>query len=293
MKEKVDQYHDKDYKFKYKHMGLKIHNYLYNTNYTTIKFLDTEDAKTGNTRDIVFIADGTDVHHVEFESQPVTDDKVKQFYRNYRDTVSDIKYLRNNSIKFMGSYCICLNKPEKEPYYLKTEPNYIFKLPIIYPKLLDGEKILTTLKEKVEKQEKLTDNNQAELLLLPDTDINMETEALMKEIAFIIRNANISSDDYKNLAACYVQTFKRFFEGNELSEMLKFLKKETKDEKIAGIIEKYGYGFDDVYRDGKYEAKIEDAKNLLLRGFDETIICECIKLPITEIKKLKRELNIS
>ena len=141
MKEKVDQYHDKDYKFKYKHMGLKIHNYLYNTNYTTIKFIDTEDAKTGNTRDIVFIADGTDVHHVEFESQPVTDDKVKQFYRNYRDTVSDIKYLRNNSIKFMGSYCICLSKPEKEPYFLKIGHNIHFELPIIYPKLLDGENI--------------------------------------------------------------------------------------------------------------------------------------------------------
>ena len=115
----------------------------------------------------------------------------------------------------------------------------------------------------------------------------------MKEIASIIRNANISLDDYNDLAACYVRTFKRFFEGDKLSEMLKFLKKETKDEKIAGIIEKYGNGFDEVYKDGKYEGKLEGAKNLLLRGFDELFVCECMNLSISKIKKLKRELNIN
>ena len=141
MRKKVHQPHDKDYKFKYKRMGLKIHNYLYNTNYTTIKFLDTEDAETSKRRDIVFIADGTDVHHAEFESQPVTDDKVKRFYRYNCDIESDIESLANNSIEFVGSYCICLSKPEKEPYFLKIGHNIHFELPIIYPKLLDGENI--------------------------------------------------------------------------------------------------------------------------------------------------------
>ena len=49
------------------------------------------------------------------------------------------------------------------------------------------------------------------------------------------------------------QEIKRFFEGDELSEMMTPLEKQSEDEKIKNILEIYGPGFDDIYRDGKAE----------------------------------------
>lgn len=57
----------------------------------------------------------------------------------------------------------------------------------------------------------LSDDNQVELLFLPDSDIDMSIKSFMKEIAFIIRNANIPPETYKDLIVCFIQTFKRFF----------------------------------------------------------------------------------
>ena len=78
-----------------------------------------------------------------------------------------------------------------------------------------------------------------------------------------------------------------------MSDLLGFCDKEREEEKIAAIIEKYGMGFDDVYRDGKYEGKIEGkreiALNFLAEGIDEDIISKCTGISISEINNFKRE----
>lgn len=166
-------------------------------------------------------------------------------------------------------------------------------MPVFYTKNIDGAKVLSRLKDKVKKQDELTDDNQVELLFLPDSNIDMPIKSLMQETAFIIHRSKIPHEDYKDLVACFIQTFKRFFEGDELSEMISPLEKETHDEKIANIIETYGWGFDEVYKDGIYkgriEGKIEIASALLNRGMDVETVSEIVGISITEIKKFKKK----
>ena len=75
-----------------------------------------------------------------------------------------------------------------------------------------------------------------------------------------------------------------------MSEMLGLLQKETEDEKIAAIVEQYGRGFDEVYKDGIYDGKLEDARNLLAEGVSEDVIFQCIGISRNDLEKLKREL---
>ena len=99
-----------------------------------------------------------------------------------------------------------------------------------------------------------------------------------------------------------------------MSDLLSFREKESEEEKIADIIETFGMGFDEVYKDGKYEgrlegklegrlegklegklegiieAKLEDASNLLSMGVDEDIILKCTGISIDELNKLKRDI---
>ena len=83
----------------------------------------------------------------------------------------------------------------------------------------------------------------------------------------------------------------RFFNYLELI-VLDF--KEREKVKIAAIIDKYGPGFDEVYKDGKYdgkiEGKLEDARNLLALGVSEDIISQGIGISRNDLEKLKREL---
>ena len=83
-----------------------------------------------------------------------------------------------------------------------------------------------------------------------------------------------------------------------MSEMMVQLEKQSEDEKIREILETYGNGFDDIYRDGKAEGRaegiaensLENARKLLARGVSEDIISDCTGVSISELEKLKREL---
>ena len=294
MVDEIHHPHDKDFKFKYKCMGLKIHNYLHGTNYENIEFLDTEEAETGRRKDLVYILDGTDSFHVEHDSTPITPDKVDRFYQYNQHIVCD----KSIHIDSVHTFCICTAIPENTIISKEINSNYTFKLPVFSTKSIDGAKVLSSLKDKVRNGIELTDNDQAELLFLFDSDIDMSVKSLAFEIAQIIRCANISPEDYKKLITCNMQTFKRFFDGDELSEMVSLLQKQTEDRKIVAIVEKYGMGFDEVYKDGKYEGrlegklegKLEDAKNFLARGIDEEIISQCTGISHEQIKKIKKEL---
>ena len=294
---KIHQPHDKDFKFKYKRFGLQIHNWLFNKDYKTIEFKDTAEAETGKRKDMFYILNGTDAYHAEGQSTPITRHDTQRFYHYNLQARSD----KSNNITRLKSYCICTAKPNKE-FYEYTEDNNTFKLPVIYPKNIDGTKVSSTLKDKVEKQEELMDDDLAQLVFLADMDIDIPIKKLMSEKSHIITHANVSEDVEKDLLACHIQELKRFFEGDELSEMMTPLEKQSEDEKIKNILEIYGPGFDDIYRDGKAEginigwnngwneANIKTTKNLLANGIDEYIISNCTGISITELKKLKREL---
>lgn len=154
MENKVYQPHDKDYKFKFKCCGRKIHNYIHKTKCKKIKFLDTEEAETGKRKDILYDVNGK-IYHEENESTPITENKVTRFHYYNRYTVCD----KSNTIKKVSSYCICTSKPSEEEISVRVEDNYEYILQVFYTKNINGQKVLNTLKDKVKKQEALTDDD--------------------------------------------------------------------------------------------------------------------------------------
>ena len=128
------------------------------------------------------------------------------------------------------------------------------------------------------------------LLFLAGMDIDIPIKKLMTEIGYITTHANVPPDAKEDLLACHIQELRRFFEGDEMSEMMVQLEKQSEDEKIREILETYGNGFDDLYRDGIAEEKFEIAQKLLAEGVSVDIICRCTGVSISELEKLKREL---
>ena len=144
---KVHQPHNKDFKFKYKRMSLKIHNWLFHKKYKKIEFKDTAEAETGKQKDLVYTQDGEYSFHTEGESTPINPDDSECFYKYYLQTLCD----KSNGITSLKSYCICTAKPQKGNYK-HVDNNLTFNLQVIYPQNFDGGKVLSTLKDKVEKQ---------------------------------------------------------------------------------------------------------------------------------------------
>lgn len=109
MGEKIYQPHDKDIKFKYKRIGLKIHNYIHKIKHEKIEFLDTEDAETGNRKDLVYNLDDGKTYHEEHESTPVSGDDVFRFHGYNKQIVCD----KINTVESVKSFCICTAKPKR------------------------------------------------------------------------------------------------------------------------------------------------------------------------------------
>ena len=61
----------------------------------------------------------------------------------------------------------------------------------------DGWKVLNILVYKIIIDEKLSDIDAIDLLLLPDRDIDLPIKSLMSLICFLIGNANIPDIDFK------------------------------------------------------------------------------------------------
>lgn len=95
MGDKTYQPHDKDFKFKYKRMGVKIHNYLFKTDYKTIEFLDTVEAETGKSKDIVYTLDGKDSFHNSM-SQPQLLQMILDDFTIITNTLSVIRVISSN-----------------------------------------------------------------------------------------------------------------------------------------------------------------------------------------------------
>ena len=158
-------------------------------------------------------------------------------------------------------------------------------------------------------------NDTVDLLILPDLDIDLPIKTLMKVILFLIGHANIPDADFKkDIVLCEIKVLERFFNDEDLSEMIEMLQTQTKNPEVARVLEKYGPGFDTIYFDGKADGiaeglingraegfidgraegvsdtRIVIAKNLLAEGCDEGFISRSTGLSIDEIKKLKRKL---
>ena len=63
-----------------------------------------------------------------------------------------------------------------------------------------------------------------------------------------------------------------------------------KNPDIARKVEEYGPGFADIYLYGIADAKLEDVRNLIAKGFDDEFISSIVDISIDEIRKIRRKL---
>ena len=182
---------------------------------------------------------------------------------------------------------------------LKT---YDFNINPIFLKDKDGQKDLSNLITKTITQDELSNNECINLLLLPDMDIEMPTDALMSMICYIVINANVSKKMQTKLILAENSVLARFYNENELEEKVDMLIEQTKNTDAQSTIEKFGYGFylyNDGFYDGKNEGrnegrdegKIEIIIDLIEKGYDLETLCNDTNLSEETIEKLKRKLN--
>ena len=134
-------------------------------------------------------------------------------------------------------------------------------------------------------------------------DRELPIKQLMTMVIDLMGNVKFPSSDLKEkIFLCEKMVLARFFTGIELEGMIKMLKTASKNPDIARKVEEYGPGFADIYlygiADGRAEAyseayseaKLEDARNLIVKGFDDEFISSIVEISIDEIRKLRREL---
>ncbi|WP_298500811.1 hypothetical protein [uncultured Methanobrevibacter sp.] len=289
MGKNIHQPTDKSYKFMYKRLGIEFHRYFFGKG-ENISFLDTEIPISAKRRDITCKVDDC-IWDVEFQSYPVYEDNLENMFDYHESLRCD----KNNNGYPIRTGVINTSNPNRGKKNVEIKFNINFHPDFIFTQEMNGEEILSTLINKVITHEELSNKEAIDLLILPDMDIEMPIKALMRVICFLIANANIPDDNFKNdIILCEISVLKRFFAKEELSGMVQMLIPETENPKIAEIISQHGPGFDVYYFDGKadgiIERNIEIAKNALREGIDVEVISRLTGLSIDHIEQLKRKL---
>lgn len=281
---------DRAYKFMYKMLDIRFHRYFYRKG-DDIEFVETEISNTGQRKDVVAKIDGKTIQVTEFMATPVSRKKLK--------TISDyhISTLRDPQYKDFAVHTnvISIADANSGNNSVEIDDNLTFHVDTIFTKNRKGWKVLSTLVYKIIMREELSDEEAIDLLILPDMDIDMPINALMRMICFLIGHAVIPDADFKErIFYCEILILARFFEDDELSEMIEMLRLESENPEIQRVINKYGKGFESIYFDGTADGiikgKIFVARNLLIDGFDEEVISRNTGFSIDKIREIKRKL---
>ena len=277
---------DKSYKFMYKRLGIDLHQYFFKEG-EEISFMDTEIATTAQRRDITCKIDGICIWDVEFQSSPLSEDKLVDIYSYCKSLRCD----PNND--GLGVRCGVINtsNPNWGRDNVEIGRNLNFHPDIIYTKKINGWEVLNKLIYKVITQEELSKREAIDLLILPDMDIDLPQKALMKVICFLIGHVNIFDVNFKNkIVFCEKEVLKRFFDEDEMSEMVKMLRDDMENPKVAEIVSKYGRGYEEYYYDGIAEGVLQTVERGIIEGIDFEIISRMTGFSIRQIKQIKSEL---
>lgn len=183
---------DRSYKFNYKLLGIKFHRYLYGEG-TEIEFIETEIPETGQLKDMVVKVDGKTIQITEFMSKALYDEKLRDIFDYHDSTRNDPQYMNFE----VQTGVISIANPHHGKNKVEIDKNITFHVDTIFIKQKDGWKVLNTLVYKIIIDEKLSDIDAIDLLLLPDMDIDLPIKSLMSLICFLIGNANIPDIDFK------------------------------------------------------------------------------------------------
>ena len=267
-----------------------------------IEFKYTELPFTGQRKDMVIKVDKKIIKIIEFMSNAIYDKKMLSLYDYYK---SEDRNPDNHGLPVVVEV-ISIAKQTRGITKIKINKNIDFNIDPIFLKDKDGQKVLSNLITKTITQEKLSNNECLDLLLLPDMDIEMPIDALMNMICYILINANVSKKMQTKLILGENTVLARFYNENEIKEKVDMLIEKTKNTEAQSTIEKFGYGFYqyndgffDGFQNGKTkgknegidEGKIEIIISLIEKGYDLESICNDTDLSEETIEKLKRKLN--
>ena len=277
---------DRYYKFCLKRLGIIFYIFFFHYG-SIIEFMETENPQTGQRKDATLKIDGKKIHILEFLATVLSDEKLKDIFDYWGSIFFDPEYKDYT----LACDIISIAKPGDEIREIKIGENVIFRIRTFFIKKMDGAKILKTLIYKTIMYEELTDFEAICLLVLPDMNIDIPIKQLLNMICFIYGNANIPDIGFKiKIYSCLIMLFKRFYKDDELQEMIDMLRTANQDPKIAEIVEKYGWGFDELYLNGMEDGAIKNARNLLANGVDINIISDSLGISIEELEKIKRKL---
>ena len=249
--------------------------------------MDTEIATTAQRRDITCKIDDICIWDVEFQSSPLSQDKLVDMY-NYCES---LRCDPNNEGFSVRCGVINISNPNWGRDNVEIGCNLNFNPDIIYTKKIDGREVLNSLIYKVITQEELSKREAIDLLILPDMDIVLPKKTLMKVICFLIGHANISDENFKNkIVLCEKEVLKRFFDKYEMSEMVKMLKNDMTNPKVVEMIAKYGPGYEEYYFDGIADGVLQTAERGIVEGIDFEIISRMTGFSIRQIEQIKRRL---
>lgn len=175
---------DKVYKFMYKRLDTKFHNYFYRESGDLV-FIDTEIHETGQRRDTTVRIDDKLIRNTEFLSTPLYDDKLNSMYDYHESLICD----KNNGGLTIRSGLISTANPNHGKTKIEIDGNISFAPDIIFTKEKNGWEVLSNLIYKIIIQEELSDDEAIDLLILPDMDIELPIKALMSLICFLIVNS--------------------------------------------------------------------------------------------------------
>lgn len=138
----VNRHHptDKSYEFMYKRLGIELHGYFFNDG-EEISFMDTEISTTAQRRDITCKIDGICIWDVEFQSYPLSQEKLVDMYSYCESLRCD----PNN--EGLGVRCGVINtgNPNWGRDNVEIGHNLNFHPDIIYTKKIDGWQVLNNL----------------------------------------------------------------------------------------------------------------------------------------------------
>ena len=229
-------------------------------------------------------------------STPLDEEKLKAIFNYHVFNYTNPRY-KDMMIK-TGVFTIA--NPNHGKKTVEIDKNITFYVDPIFTKKWDSWKVFNTIAYKSIMQEELSDKEAIDLLLLPDMNIDLPIKTLMTLIINFIANANIPDIFFKgDIINCEIKVLERFFDNDDLSEMIGMLFEKIENPRVACLIEKYGEGLHSVYEDGYIDGrdnnksffikkgKLEDSRNLLDKGFDVVFISDVTGLSISEIEKIQ------
>ena len=303
---------DETYKFIIKTLGIRFHRHLgYDGDSIEFKNVELNPLALDNKlMDILYEVDGKHNRNIELQSTPVYDSKLSDMYK-YRiyTQCEDGKAFKTG---VFATYPPSLGRKE-----IVIDGNVIFRPEFYYTKNQNAGEFLSTIKDKVNNEIALSDDEAIDLIIAPDMEHDFDIKQLLEFTSKLLVKAVIPDKKFHfDLIDCQKKMLQRFLKVDERKEVEKMLKFKAEDfglepnvtgfeesinlayldgkreGKSEGISEGYDKGKSEGYDKGKsegYDQSSEDtARNLLDLGVDEEIISKATGLDLDSIQSLKK-----